>query len=72
MSNPDPALSADQDMQTPLQWFAEAYPFVDGQKPDAKRRYEDEFVLLQKKINQNVKNAVSQQRALHSESGYCD
>lgn len=45
-------------MQTPFQWFAEAYPFIQGISAGARRAHEDEFIILQKKVNQGAKNRV--------------
>ena len=60
MPNPDPvARATDSDMQKPFAWFAEAYPFIDGKKKDAKRRHEKEFLILQKAINAIAKSNVS-------------
>lgn len=63
MPNPDPAaappvLGESPQMQTPFKWFAEAYPFIDGTAANARRAHEDEFIVLQTKINQGAKNRV--------------
>lgn len=59
VSSAAPPSNAGPILQTPFQWFIEAYPFIDGTKKDAKRAHVDEFILLQKKINQGAKNRVS-------------
>ncbi|KAH4055823.1 hypothetical protein HBI26_186480 [Parastagonospora nodorum] len=69
MPNPDPAATPPAQgveilEQKPFEWFAEAYPYVDGKKEDAARAHEDEFVLLQGKINQQVKNRMFSSHAI--------
>ncbi|KAF2463814.1 uncharacterized protein BDR25DRAFT_362485 [Lindgomyces ingoldianus] len=61
MSNPDPTAPAPVPgkapvQQTPLQWFAEAYPFIDGSGANARKAHVQELILLQKRINQHPKN----------------
>lgn len=61
MENPDPnapPAAAGEELlrQTPLQWFAEAYPFNEG--PLKRKAHEDELILLQKRINGEAKNLV--------------
>jgi hypothetical protein len=60
MTNPNPAFVSSPTgiaavEQTPFGWFAEAYPYIDGER----KAYEDEFILLQTRINQHAKNRVS-------------
>jgi hypothetical protein len=63
MKNPDPTAPAPAEgevpfKQKPLEWFQEAYPFQDGRSASARKAHEDEFILLQRRINEIAKNGV--------------
>jgi hypothetical protein len=58
---PAPTPGANPLLQRPLEWFAEAYPFIDGTTADARKAHEDEFILLQTKVNQHAKSNVGVQ-----------
>ncbi|KAF2686380.1 hypothetical protein K458DRAFT_387388 [Lentithecium fluviatile CBS 122367] len=58
--NPDPSALATAPgssplTQTPFQWPNEAYPFIESKK--GRRAHDNEFVLLQKRINSEAKKA---------------
>lgn len=65
MNNPDLAAPAPAQgkirKKKPLEWFAEAYPFRKGNSTNSEMAHENEFVLLQQKINSGPKNGVSLQ-----------
>jgi hypothetical protein len=45
-------------------WFTKVYPFIDGNTTDPRKAHEDEFILLQTKINKHANNNVSVQHWL--------
>ncbi|KAH7400509.1 hypothetical protein DE146DRAFT_780973 [Phaeosphaeria sp. MPI-PUGE-AT-0046c] len=54
MPNPDttapgPVPGQPPFMQKPFEWFAEAYPFIEGSSPNARRAHDGEFIMFSEK-----------------------